>query len=141
MQVIFGDDVSTVSHQATKRKDSDLGRAGLCDQEQSRLCVTAPNKCQMGKVDDLIKNNQQVTQREIAVKLGISQQHMDHIIDVLQYWRVYAKWVLCMLTAEMKASRMEFFQQLSCYRSNSEMLSFIVSHQPTKYGLIILRQK
>jgi predicted HTH transcriptional regulator len=68
------------------------------------------------KVDELIKENQWITERGIAAKLGISQEHVNHIIAVLQYQKVCARWVARMLTAGMKASRVEVCQQLlSCY--------------------------
>jgi hypothetical protein len=44
-----------------------------------------------------------------------------HIIDVLQYQKVYARWVPHMLMVEMKASRVEICQQLlSLYKKEGE---------------------
>jgi hypothetical protein len=44
-----------------------------------------------------------------------------HIIDVLQYRKVCATWVPRMLTAEIKASRVEMCQQLlSCSENKDE---------------------
>lgn len=54
------------------------GRVNLYDQEQSG-CPVIATEFHMRKSDDLIKDKQWITQREIAVKLGISQE-MDHII-------------------------------------------------------------
>jgi len=33
------------------------------------------------------------TQREIAVKLGISQECVGHFTDVLQQWKVSERWI------------------------------------------------
>lgn len=38
----------------------------------------AIDKIHIGKIDELIKDNQQIPQRDIAVKLGISQEHASH---------------------------------------------------------------
>jgi hypothetical protein len=65
----------------------------------------ATNEFHKKKVDESIKDNQQTTQRETAVKLGISQECVGHIIDVLQYQKVCVRWVPHMLMAEMEASR------------------------------------
>jgi len=56
-------------------------------------------------VDELMKDNECITQREAAVKLGILQECADHIIYVLQYQRVCVWWVPHMLMVQMKASR------------------------------------
>lgn len=44
----------------------------------------------MRKVDEIIKDIWQITQREIALGFGISQEHVDCFIDVHQYWDVCA---------------------------------------------------
>jgi hypothetical protein len=43
----------------------------------------------------------------MAVKLGISQERVGQIFDVLQYWKFCAIWVPHVLTVEMEASRVE----------------------------------
>jgi len=50
--------------------------------------VTAADEFHKKKFDELIKDNERITQREAAVKLGILQECVDHIIYVLQYRRV-----------------------------------------------------
>jgi len=50
--------------------------------------VTATGEFHKKKVYELIKDNERITQREAATKLGILQECVDHIIYVLQYWRV-----------------------------------------------------
>lgn len=50
--------------------------------------------CHMRKADELIKDNWQITQMEIAFKLGISQQCVGHMIDVLQYWKPWSRRIL-----------------------------------------------
>jgi hypothetical protein len=72
------------------------------------------------KVDKLIKNNQQITHRETADKLGISQKHVGHIIYVLQCWKFCARQTTHMLTAEMKAVRVPISQQLLSHYENKD---------------------
>jgi len=50
--------------------------------------VTAADEFQKKKFDELIKDNEHITQRGATVKLGILQECVDHIIYVLQYRRV-----------------------------------------------------
>ena len=56
------------------------GRADLCDKQLSGWPVTATDEIHKKKVDKLIKDNEHITQREAAVKLGILQECVDHII-------------------------------------------------------------
>lgn len=107
MLAVYGEDcvdVSTVRRWAKKCKGGKPGRTDLCDQERSGRPVTATDQFHVGKVDELIKDNRQITQREIAAKLGISQERVGHIIDVLQYRKVCARWVPRMLMPEMYAT-------------------------------------
>lgn len=74
--------------------------------------MTATSEFHTRKVDELIKDDWLITHREIAVKIGISEECVGHIIDVCQYWKICARWILHMLTAEVKASGGEICQQL-----------------------------
>jgi len=40
------------------------------------------NQC---RVDDMIQENRRIEQRDVAVKLGISQERVHHIIETLNY--------------------------------------------------------
>jgi hypothetical protein len=63
----------------------------------------------------------------------LPSQRVDHIVAVFQYWNVCAKWILHMLTAEMKTSSIEVCQQLlSCYeKEGEEFLHSIVTADET----------
>jgi hypothetical protein len=101
----------------------------FCDKQGSGQPLTATSEFHKKKVDKLIKDNQRITQREVAVKLGISQECMGHITDVLQYRMVCAKGVPHMLMVEMKASRVGIRQQLlsCCEKEEEEFLHNIVT--------------
>jgi len=53
------------------------------------------NRC---RVDAMIQENRQIKQRDIALKLGIIQERMHHIIEMLNYRKVCARWVPRQLT-------------------------------------------
>jgi hypothetical protein len=63
------------------------------------MTLTATEEFRKKKVDELIKDNELIIQREIAVKLGISEERVGHIVVVLQYRKVCGRWVPPMLTA------------------------------------------
>lgn len=65
------------------REYDELGTAHLCDPEQSEWPVTATSEFHMRKLN-MVYNNWQSTQRDIAVKLCPSQEHVGNIIDILQ---------------------------------------------------------
>jgi hypothetical protein len=85
--------VSTVHRWAKKCIAGKPGTADLCVKQWSGQSMMAANEFHKIKIDELIKDNQRPTQRETAVKLGISQECVGHIIDVLQYRKVCARWV------------------------------------------------
>ena len=67
------------------------------------------NQC---RVDAMIQKNCQIKRRDIAVKLGISQERVHHIIETLNYRKVCARWVSRQLTDPMKEHRKTAAQKL-----------------------------
>lgn len=65
-------------------KDDKPGRLYLCVPEQNEQSELATDQFHMSKLHKLIKDNQQIIQREISAKLGILQQRYSYSIDVLQ---------------------------------------------------------
>ena len=55
--------------------------------------------------EELIHGNRRIKQKEIAIALGISKERVGHIIGVLGFQNVCARWVPHMLSDEMKAER------------------------------------
>ena len=109
MQAVYGDcvDVSTVRRWASKFKDGEAGTSDLHDNERVGRSVTATTELNMQKVDRLIQDDRRITQRDIASIIGISQECVGHIIALLGYQKICARWVPRMLTSEMKAHRLE----------------------------------
>jgi hypothetical protein len=69
MQVVYGDDcvdVSTVRRWAIRRKDGEPGKSDLCDEQRVGRPVTATDEFHKEQVDEMIKENRRITQRQIA---------------------------------------------------------------------------
>jgi hypothetical protein len=52
------------------------------------------------KVDDLIKHDRRITQKQRAGGLGMSTERVGYIIGFLGYTKVCSRWVPSMLTPE-----------------------------------------
>jgi len=75
MQAAYGDqcvDVSTVRRWVRWLKDGELGQADLSDKTRSGRLVTASDQLYQDRVEELIRGNRRIKQKEIAVALGIS---------------------------------------------------------------------
>ncbi|GFG30795.1 hypothetical protein Cfor_00178 [Coptotermes formosanus] len=89
MQAVYGGDcldVRVVRRWAKKGWAGEQGKADLCDKQRRGRPLTATDEFHKKMVDEMIKN-ERITQRETAVKLGISQERAGCIIDVLQFGR------------------------------------------------------
>jgi len=75
------------------------------------------NQC---RVDAMIQENCQIKQTDIALKLGIYQERVHHIIGTINYRKFCARWVPRQLTDPMKvSSRRRWFCQEYCqWRQN-----------------------
>ena len=67
--------------------------------------MTASNQLHQDHIEELIRGNRCIKQKEIAVALGISKERVGHIVGVLGFRKVCARWVPRMLSDEMKAER------------------------------------
>ena len=115
MQVVYDYqcvDVSAVRCRVRRFKDGELGEADLSDKTRSGRPVTASDQLHQDRVEELIRGNRRIKQKEIAVALGISKERVGHIIGVLGFRKVCARWVLCMLYDEMKAERVRISREL-----------------------------
>jgi len=74
--------------------------------------VTASDQLHQDRVEELIRGNRRTKQKEIAVASGISKERVGHIICVLRFRKVCARWVPSMLSDEMKAERVRIFREL-----------------------------
>jgi len=97
MQAVYGDqyvDVDTIRHWVRWFKDGELGHADLSDKTRSGRPVTASDQLHQDCVEELIHGNRRIKQKETVVALGISKGKVGHIIGVLGFRNVCARWVL-----------------------------------------------
>jgi len=81
MHAVDGDqcvDVSTVRRWVRRFKDGELGQADLSDRTRSEGLGLHQDR-----VEELIRGNRRIKQKEIAVALGISKERVGHFIGVL----------------------------------------------------------
>ena len=76
----------------------------MSDKTRSGRPVAANDQLE-DRVEELIRGNRRIKQKETAVALGISKERVGHIIGVLGFRKVCARWVQRMLSDEMKAER------------------------------------
>ena len=74
--------------------------------------MTASDQLHQDRVEELISGNRRIKQKETAVAFGISKERVGHIIGVLGFRKVCAKWVPRMLSDEMKAERVRISREL-----------------------------
>ena len=55
--------------------------------------VTASDQLHQDRVEELIRGNRRMKQKEIAVALGVSKERVGHIIGVLGFRKFFARWV------------------------------------------------
>jgi len=87
------------------------GQADLSDKTRSGRPVTESDHLHQDRVKKLIHRNHRIEQKETAVALGISKERVGHIIGVLGFRKVCARWVLRMLSDEMKVERVCISQE------------------------------
>jgi len=77
--------VSTVRRWVRRFKDGELGQADLSDKTGSGRPVTGSDQLHQDCVEELIRGNHHIKQKETAVALGISKERVGHIIGVLGF--------------------------------------------------------
>jgi len=81
------------------------------------------------QVDELIKHDRRITQKQIAGRLRMSKERVGYIIGLLGYTKVCSRWVPCMLTPEKKQKRVEICEELlkRCREEGDQFLLNIVT--------------
>jgi len=75
------------------------GQADMSDKTRSGRPVTASDQLNQDRVEELIRGNRRIKQKDSAVALGISKERAGHIIGVLGFRKVCARWYrACCLT-------------------------------------------
>jgi len=94
---------TTVNRWAIKFHECEPGRANIFDQPRSGRPVSVTDDKHQIQVDELIKHDRRITQKQIAGRLGMFKERVSYIIGLLGYTTVCSRWVPRMLTPEVDA--------------------------------------
>ena len=108
LQGVYGENTvnrTTVNRWVIKFGEFEPGRANIVDQPRSGRPVSVTDDKHQKQVDELIKHDRRITQKQIAGRLGMSKERLAYIIGLLGYTKVCSRWVPRMLTPEKKQKR------------------------------------
>jgi hypothetical protein len=105
-------DRTTANRRAIKFREYEPGHANIADQPCSRRPVSVTDDNHQKQVDELIKYNCRITQKQIAGRLGMSKERVAYIITLLGYTKFCSQWVPCMLMPENKQKCVECCEEL-----------------------------
>jgi transposase len=102
LPVVYGDawmGASSVRRWVKHFKDGNTDIADHLRCGRPRTAATERNK---QKVDELIRQDQRTTVREIAVQLGVGHHAVQEMMEILGYRKVCSRWVPRLLIKEHK---------------------------------------
>jgi len=94
---------ATVNRWAIKFRECESGRANIVDQPRSGKPASVTDDKHQKQVDELIKHDRRITQKQIAGRLGMFKERVGNVIGLLGYTKVCSRWVPRMLTPEVDA--------------------------------------
>ena len=109
---IYGDqtvDVSTVRRWVARFSSGD---SNVKDRPRSGQPCTAVTPRNEERLDQLIHANWRITTRELCTELNIGFSELETMVAMLEYCKVYARWVPQMLTQEHKEHCVQVCQDL-----------------------------
>jgi hypothetical protein len=110
LQTAYGENTvnrTTVNLWAIKFRKCEPGRANIVDQPCNGRPVSVTDNKHKKQVDELIKHDRRITQKQIAGRLGKCKERVGYIIGLLGYTEVCFRWVPRMLTPEKKQKLIE----------------------------------
>jgi hypothetical protein len=116
---------TTVNRWAIKFRECEPGRANVVDQPPSGRPVSVTDDKHLKQVDELIKHDRRITQKQIAGTLGMFKERVGYIIGLLGYTKVCFRWVPRMLKPKKKKKRVEICGELlKRYREEGDQFLF-----------------
>jgi len=82
---------TTVNRWAIKFREREPGRANIVDQPRSGRPVSVTHEKYQKQVDELIKHDRRITQKQIAGRLGTFKERVGYIIGLLGYTKVCSR--------------------------------------------------
>ena len=137
LAVVYGQDsvvdISTVRRWARRSSDSEPGRADLQDEVRSGRPVKATDEHNQQLINEMIQENRRLSQQFLSETVGISRERVQHIIYLLGYRKVCARWVPRQLTDPMKQRRADVCRFLNkrYRREKDNFLASIVTGDET----------
>jgi len=102
---------TTVKCFAIKFRECEQGRANFVDQPRRGSPVSVTDDKHQKQVDELIKHDQRITQKQIAGRLGMSKERVGCIIGLDGYAKVCSRRVPRILTQEKKQNTVEICEE------------------------------
>ena len=116
IQRVYGDPCfsdSSVRQWVRRFKEEDPVETNLHDRKRSDRPLCASYVLHQEHVHSLVKANRRVTQKDIALGVGISKERVQHILTaILGYRKVSARWVPRQLATALKDQRMQVCLEL-----------------------------
>ena len=94
LQAVYGEDTvnrTTVNLWAIKFRECEPCRANIVDKPRSGRTVSVTDYKHQKEVDELIKHDRHITQKQIAGRLGMSKERVGYIIGLLGYTKVCSR--------------------------------------------------
>ena len=91
LQAVYGENTvnrTTVNRWSIKFRECEPGCANIVDQPHSGRPVSMTDDKHQEQVDELIKHDCHITQKQRAGRLGMSKERVGYIIDLLGYTKV-----------------------------------------------------
>jgi len=108
LQAVYGKNTvnrTKLNRWAIKFRECEPGRANIVGQPRSGKPVSVTDDKHQKHVNEPIKHDRRITQKQIAGRLGMSQERVGYIIGLLGYTKVCSRWVprilLCSGDAEV----------------------------------------
>ena len=94
---------TTVNRWVITFRECKPGRANNVDKPRSGRPVSVTDNKHQKQVDELIKHDRRITQKQIAGRLKMSKERVGYNIGLLGYTKVCSRWVPRMLAPEVDA--------------------------------------
>jgi len=96
MKAVYDDgcmDVKNVRKWVWHARSCCAGEMNVLDEHRPERPISVTCDKNQCRVDAMIQENHSIKQRDVALKLGISQERVHHITETLSYRKVCARWI------------------------------------------------
>ena len=103
LQAVCGENTvnrTTVNRWAIKFRECEPGCANIVDQPRSGRLVSMKDDKHQKQVDEVIKYDRRITQKQIPGRLGMSKERVGYITGLLGHTKVCSRWVPRTLLAQ-----------------------------------------